>query len=43
MTDENTEPKDKPPRNLEEEREKFEAIIGRQPKAEQEYNRGKFK
>ena len=29
-------------RNLDEERKKFEAIIKRQPKADQEYNRGKF-
>jgi hypothetical protein len=29
-------------RNLDEERKKFEAIIQRQPKAGQEYNRGKF-
>ena len=37
------EPKPDPvARNLDEERKKFEAIIKRQPKAEQEYNRGKF-
>ena len=37
------EPKPDPvARNLDEERKKFEAIIQRQPKAEQEYNRGKF-
>ena len=29
-------------RNLDKERKKFEAIIKRQPKAGQEYNRGKF-
>ena len=51
MTDANTEPKrqpnetapeDKPPRDLDEERKEVEEIIARQPKAEQDYNRGKF-
>ena len=32
----------KPPRDLNKEREELEAIIKRQPKADQEYNRGKF-
>ena len=37
------EPKPDPvARNLVKERKKFEAIIKRQPKAVQEYNRGKF-
>jgi hypothetical protein len=51
MTDANTEPKrkpteiapeDKPPRDMDEERKKFEAIIARQNKVTREYNRGKF-
>ena len=51
MTDANTKPKwqpnetapeDKPRRYLNKERKELEQIIQRQPKAEQDYNRGKF-